>query len=163
MFRDDRQKAAVCNVLTNWIWKGDFWDEDTPKATSLTIETAKRDGDTMSSGEHRMFLLAWELWTGEPALQLDEIIRGFTPNQLRQVGSLLMAIADGADEIDNWLSAWGQQIHQRFRNFSDKRLPQFPTLLEAQFAHPLFSTGLQAQMRHCALPYFDLCFTFFFI
>lgn len=104
MFRDDRQKAKVCSILNAFI-ATELWSETGP--TPVAISLAERDGGGMSSGERIIFLIAWNIWTGDPvSLQFSDIFRLGADRQ-KMVGSFLIASSDGSESLDEWVKVWG--------------------------------------------------------
>lgn len=114
MFKNDRQRAAVCRALTAWMNKGEFWSPETQSATPLGIRLRETGAaKAWSHGEQLMWHLAWSLWTSEcidpPA---GELFFALDPERQMLVATLLMAAATtGAttgDAVDSWLQTVGQ-------------------------------------------------------
>jgi hypothetical protein len=103
MFRDDKQRAAVCNRILELARLPPGWVNG--EATKTIVRW--RTSSPHSSGERVMIALAWTVWNGdmiaERRLALAEVIDHLDNERLADVGMLLLAIAGGAKSIDRWL------------------------------------------------------------
>lgn len=100
-WRDDHQRARACHALLGLVGKGDLWTPMGPTPTA--IEYWRADGGPLSSGERVVFLLAWAAWNGGGGLPVDALLASLSPRILVAVGHLLVAYAQGADAIDEWI------------------------------------------------------------
>lgn len=62
MFRDDQQRAAVCQVLCARVGRQPLWTLTGP--TTAAEELLKAGGGPLSHGEKVMLFVAWALWMG---------------------------------------------------------------------------------------------------
>jgi hypothetical protein len=99
LFRNDKQRATVCEALCAQVGLRDFWTEEGPSAQAK--ELLKEEGGTMSSGERIMFLTAWAVWNGHGKVLFADVIERLDDTNLEAVGNLLVAFA--TDSIDEWL------------------------------------------------------------
>lgn len=103
MFRDDIQKARVCRILNQDV-PGELWANTGP--TSATISIVEKNGAGLSAGQRILVLLAFNIWTGEASdISFTDFFR-LDSNTIKMIGSLLIAKADGANEVDRWIEAW---------------------------------------------------------
>lgn len=110
MFQNDQQRARVCRAilmsarLDSWgagNKRGELWTDDGP--TTLAISLLERDGGGMSTGERIMFMAAWSLWNGDGTCTLHDVAFRIDGNNLRCLSTLLLAINEGSQAIDDWL------------------------------------------------------------
>lgn len=100
LFRNDQQRAAVCEALCAKAGLVALWttnDGPSEKAKQLLTE----NGRPMSTGERIMFLAAWAIWNGEGTVLLADVIERLDDSNLETVGTLLVALAQGG--IESWL------------------------------------------------------------
>lgn len=92
MFRDERQRNAVCRaILPRGLER--VWSEHGPTLASLPDCTPE---------ERAMILLAYALWNGAGGLRVAELV-SLDAERLALVGSLFQALSEGHDAIDAWL------------------------------------------------------------
>jgi hypothetical protein len=111
MFENEKQRARVCRAILISArldgWKeygkpgGELWTDEGP--TELAIDLLDRDGGPLSTGERIMFLIAWSLWNGDGKLRFDDVAYRIDGNNLRCIGTLLLAINEGGAAIEDWL------------------------------------------------------------
>jgi|SRR5579862_1718988 len=100
IFRDDVQRARVCSAILGKTDLRGLWSESGPteQARSLLLQGAK----TLTTEKRTLFLLTWEIWREKTNLSFHDL-RSLSKKRLYLVGSLLVAMAKGADEVDVWL------------------------------------------------------------
>ena len=99
LFKNDKQRAAVCFALCAKVGLKNFWTEDGPSARAK--ELLHQDGGTMSSGERIMFLTAWAVWNGHGKVLFADVIERLDDSNLETVGNLLVAFAN--ESIAEWI------------------------------------------------------------
>jgi hypothetical protein len=104
MFRDDRQRAAVCRTVCAQAGLT-FWTEDGP--TERAKQLLKDDGGPMSTGERIMFLAAFALWNGHGKVLFADVADRLDGPNLECLGTLLVALSQGAEAVDAWLDRHG--------------------------------------------------------
>jgi hypothetical protein len=103
MFRDDTQRAKVCNALTFWIRGRGLWQVD-PPAPLREAQTLLRTG--ISSSEATVLRFAWSCWNNSSHAKFDgRDLHGLDDERMRLVGSLFVAMASGERAISAWLDA----------------------------------------------------------
>lgn len=105
MFRDDQQRAAVCQVLCGRVGRQSLWTPTGP--TPPAEELLQAGGGPLSHGEKVMLFIAWALWNGEGNLTLSEVINTLDGGNLELVGGLLVAMSGGSKAIEGWLQEYG--------------------------------------------------------
>lgn len=106
MFRGRAQLAEVCRLLTQDVAETQLWTRSGPTADARAlVETAT----AQLGGTHRTMLqLAFWLWgEGERGPNFGTAVELLDRAHLHRVGSLLTAMADGADGIDRWIRSNG--------------------------------------------------------
>ena len=105
LFRNDQQRAAVCQALCEKAGLQSLWTPAGPseRATQLL----RQYGGTLSTGEHLMFLTAWAVWNGDGEVLLADLIERLDSSNLETLGTLLVAFAQ--DGIDEWVQEQGRQ------------------------------------------------------
>jgi hypothetical protein len=100
MFRNDEQRARVCEALCAWMNKGPMWTEDGPTEQAL----AWQEESPLSSGERVLLGIAWACWNdsnlGPHFVELFRLDR----ERSRMVGELVIAM--GSSGFDSWLRQW---------------------------------------------------------
>lgn len=112
MFRDDTQKARVCNALTFFIRQRSLWCEGPPSPNNEALELL-RSG--VSHSEAVMLRFAWSIWNNCSDYAKGDsraLVSALDNERMRMVGSLLVAMADDSayrrnDIIDRWLYEHG--------------------------------------------------------
>jgi hypothetical protein len=102
MFRNDKQRAAVCRAVCNHAGLN-LWTDNGPTERAKALLT--QNGGPMSTGERIMFLAAWALWNGHGSVLFADVIERLDGPNLECLGSLLVALAQGVDALDAWLNA----------------------------------------------------------
>lgn len=102
MFRDDRQRAAVCRAVCEQAGLH-LWTDDGPTERGKAL--LPQEGGPMSTGERIMFLAAWALWNGHGTVLLADVVDRLDEPNIECLGSLLVALAHGSDAVDEWLEA----------------------------------------------------------
>lgn len=102
MFRNEKQRAAVCQRLTGSVHSGVFWTADGP--TELALFHRKPRG--LSHGESLMIRLAWNVWNAEnKAPAIHELWETLDSKRLALVGAFLVAMADTSGRaLDTWIA-----------------------------------------------------------
>jgi len=104
MMRDDRQLAAVCKAVCRRIPKDvELWTERGP--TDLAVQWAK--SNPLSTGENALLHVAWALWNGSSTskAKFGDVLDGLHDEGLSVVGSLFVAVSEGAGAVDRWIEA----------------------------------------------------------
>jgi hypothetical protein len=104
VFRDDHQRAAVCQILCARVGRESLWTLTGPSPTAEQLLRA--GGGALSHGEKVMLFVAWALWNGEGELTLNEVLNTLDGGNLRMVGELLVAISAGSEAIEGWLQEY---------------------------------------------------------
>ena len=102
-FRDPEQRLAVCRALAAVAGEGLDWRERGPSA--LRVQRAPRpfDGSVRETAS-RLTLVLWSRYEApNERLSLSELLRG-SPEALRLVAHLLLAMADGPEGLERWLA-----------------------------------------------------------
>jgi len=102
MFRGRSQLAEVCRLLTNDIAPQELWTRSGPTAAARALldDSVARLGGT----QRTMVQIAFWLWgDGGRGPSFGVAVELLDKVHLRRVGSLLSAMADGADAIDRWI------------------------------------------------------------
>ncbi len=93
MFKNDQQRAAVCQVVcTLGKVPGTYWTDDGPTEAAKAVLD---DRDALSSGERLMVLVAWDVWNGHGKVHIERLLRTLDGDNLRHVGWLLYALSFG--------------------------------------------------------------------
>lgn len=99
MFKDQVQRAVVCNVLMKLSGVGgEWWTPDGPTRAAATLLARPR---TLDREAATLLQLAADIWHGRGLLVLDPIHRA-------AAGSLLIALAQGTEAIDGWIGTWAR-------------------------------------------------------
>lgn len=108
MFRNDQQRAAVCDTLTAWIrGPGHFWTAAGELPTEAAVQVLEGH-DPLSGGERRMVLFAWALWNGSGDLLVADILNVLDRPRLKLLGGLFAAMCGGPVALDRWCDENGQ-------------------------------------------------------
>lgn len=99
LFRNDQQRAAVCETLCAKVGLTSFWTKDGPSEKAKQL--FRQHGGGMSTGEWIMFRAAWTVWNGDGKVLLADVIERLDNSNLETIGTLLVALAQGG--IDGWL------------------------------------------------------------
>ncbi len=102
MFRNDEQSARACRALLAKGRLHRLWTNGGP--TPQAVELLEADGGPLSSGERIILLAAFAFWNGGGALRLAEIIEVLDVEPSEAVCSLVIAVKQGADAVEDWLS-----------------------------------------------------------
>ncbi len=103
MFRDDRQKANCNRALLAPLDLAALWTAAGPTERACELLTA--GGGKLSRGQALMVRVTFDVWNGEAGATLGELLRVLDCNRLRDVGTLLAAVAEGCAAVDAWLAA----------------------------------------------------------
>lgn len=106
MFRRRTQLAEVCRVLTQDVDGGDLWTRSGPTELARTLFD---DPSSPLRGTQRTMLhIAFWLWgEGDRGPNFGTAVELLDRPHLHRVGSLLTAMADGAEAIDRWIRSNG--------------------------------------------------------
>jgi hypothetical protein len=99
MMRNDAQLNAVCTAVCRRMGKPSLWRSSGP--TELAFSWV--EASPLSSGERVLLLLAFAIYNGSGGLSVGSLLATLSGNQLAFVGSLLVAIGNGAAGVDEWL------------------------------------------------------------
>lgn len=106
MFSNRVQVAQVCRVLTAGIGSRAFF---TQKGPTEAAQAAKASS-SLAGGDRALLELAFWLWDGGKSPRLSQLVELLDRTRLRLVGSLLIALADGAQAIERWIKANGGPV-----------------------------------------------------
>lgn len=103
MFRNDQQRAAVCNAFLHHIGKPLLFTSDGASSTAVRYAS---EGCPWSSKESDFFRVAWALWSNEAArdVPFTELISGLDARSCLFLSRFLLALATGSDGLDVWLA-----------------------------------------------------------
>jgi hypothetical protein len=102
MFRNDEQSARACRALLAKVRLERLWTNGGP--TARAVELLEADGGPLSSGERIMLLAAFAFWNGGSSLRLAEIIEVLDVGPSDAICSLVLAVKQGADAVEDWLT-----------------------------------------------------------
>lgn len=106
MFRGRAQIAEVCRVLTKDIASQELWARTGPTAEARRL--FEDPTGAMRGTPRTMLHIAFWLWgEGERGPNFGSAVELLDRKHLHRVGSLLTAMADGADAIDRWIRSNG--------------------------------------------------------
>lgn len=101
MFRDDEQRAAVCNAFLEHFGKPRLFASD--GASARAIEYA-REGYPGSSKEADFFRAAWALWSNEQDIGFVELLGGLDRRSREFLASFV-----AAEDLEAWLQTRGRR------------------------------------------------------
>lgn len=104
MFESDLQVARAMDALLCRAGLHGLWDPKTGRPTGRAHTLRELDGGPLSSGERALFLFTLAVWNGDGWSRSAELLRLDSGN-LKAVGSLLVAIADGPQAIEAWIES----------------------------------------------------------
>ncbi len=106
-FRDTKQRVLVCRTLFDFMGLGDaLWCPEGP--TENLAKWFKKFGGGLSASQAGIYDLAVGIWNSTSFMPFSEIMRSFEDEHLKAVGSLLIALATGPDDIDQWITVWSK-------------------------------------------------------
>ena len=105
----DRQRALACRALLSHVGLTSLWSFEGP--TDRAAELLEAGGGNLSSGEAIMLDLSWAVWNGNQlkhknggyVMGFRDLINRLDQSNLQVVGSLLVAIAQGPERLDEWI------------------------------------------------------------
>jgi len=100
MFRDDQQRAAVCNAFLQHFGKPALFHASGPKPEALEYS---RSGYPGSSKEADFFRLAWSLWSSESDIGFMDLVGGLDERSLTFLGEFVAALGRPSSELDAWV------------------------------------------------------------
>ena len=111
MFRNDAQRATVCDILTRRIRGVALWYTVANGAGGSCTDLARKLLRTpISRHEMTMLHFAWALWNGRAMVKrpkgLDALLDGLDGTNLQMIGGLLTAMGTNTSSIDNWIETW---------------------------------------------------------
>jgi len=102
IFRDDRQRARVSIALLGKTELRGLWTERGPTEQARRLLAMGVKGQ--SAEKRILFLLAWEFWREKTDLHFSDL-GSLSPKRLHLLGTLLVAMTQGPEAIDEWLEA----------------------------------------------------------
>ena len=102
MFRNDRQACEALQMLLGTVRLEHLWTKDGPTRAALRYRDA--NGGPLSSGERIILLAAFDLWNQSGGLKLAEVPGSLDTGRARTLLSLLSAITNGSDAVEQWLT-----------------------------------------------------------
>src|SRR5947209_16879723 len=102
MFRNDRQACEALQMFLGTVRLEHLWTPDGPTTAALRYRDA--NGGPLSSGERIILLAAFDLWNQSGGLKLVEALESLDTKRTHKLLSLLSAITNGSDAVDQWLS-----------------------------------------------------------
>lgn len=97
MLRDRFQHAAVCRAICALADLHDVWADDGPTERALTL----RDDPGLSTSGQTLLGIAWAVWNGDRLATVADVLKLDSGNT-REIGTLLIALADGGKAVDEW-------------------------------------------------------------
>lgn len=105
-FRDERQRARVCQILCERVGiAGAFTAHEGP--TILARRILRHDQHLYNRAQVVMVLLAWALWDGSGELGVPVLIYTLDREHMQAVASVLLEIGNGPRSLDEWISEEG--------------------------------------------------------
>lgn len=108
MFSNRVQVAQVCRVLTLSITPEPLFTHKGPSDAALALRAAS--GSALSGGDRALLELAFWFWDGGSGPRLAPLLELVDRTRLRMLGSLLLALADGAGAIERWIKRHGGPV-----------------------------------------------------
>ena len=105
MFRSEAQQARVCRALCERARLDGMWTEAGP--TQAAIALLDVNGGPLSSGERIVLLAAWAVWNSDDGCRFADVLYRLDGPNLRALGTLMLAVADGGQAIDEWIEMMG--------------------------------------------------------
>lgn len=106
MFRSDNQISEVVIALwDNSAKLRGLWTHEGPSPRARTHKRSKRARKGYCSSDHVLLDLGWALWNYQSKCLFGDALRCLDNRNLRNLGSLLVALAEGPEAIDRWLEA----------------------------------------------------------
>jgi hypothetical protein len=101
MFANECQQARVCEALCRAVRLRGMWTDEGPSEVAVSL--LKRNGGPLSAGERIMLLTAWNIWNGRGEVNLGDAVHRLDNDNLRALGSLMIAIATEPGGVNEWL------------------------------------------------------------
>ena len=79
-----------------------MWTPDGP--TDESVASLQAGGGPLSSGERVVLQVAWAFWNGAEQATLADVVYRLDGGNLRAVAMLMLAVARGANAIDEWIA-----------------------------------------------------------
>ncbi len=108
MFSNRLQVAQVCRTLTHGIARVELFTAGGPSSEAQALR--QNEGSALSGGDRAFLELAFWLWEGGQSPRLSALVELVDRTRLRMVGTLLVALSEGASAIDRWLRANGGAV-----------------------------------------------------
>lgn len=108
MFSNRVQVAQVCRVLTRGIAREPLFSAQGPTDAGLSLRSDA--AASLHGGDRALLELAFWFWEGGQSPRVASLLELVDRTRLRTLGSLLIALADGADAIERWLRASGGPV-----------------------------------------------------
>ncbi|RKG66853.1 hypothetical protein [Corallococcus terminator] len=101
MFRDDAQRAAVCNSFLVHVSKPPLFTAEGPIPLAFDLLEAC----SWSSGERAFLHLAWTLWDAEKAVPFMDVVGSLDSRSYALLAGFIAALGEGSPAIDRWLAS----------------------------------------------------------
>jgi hypothetical protein len=108
MFSNRVQVAQVCRVLTRGIAREALFDRQGPTDAGRALFADA--GHELRGGDRALLELAFWFWEGGQSPRIASLLELVDRSRLRTLGTLLLALADGADAIERWVKASGGPV-----------------------------------------------------
>jgi hypothetical protein len=108
MFSNRLQVAQVCRTLTYGIAPQALFTPAGPSEAAQALRQA--EVSALPGGDRALLELAFWLWEGGQSPRMGAVIELVDRTRLRMVGTLLVALSEGAAAIDRWLRAHGGAV-----------------------------------------------------
>ena len=108
MFSNRVQVAQVCRVLTRGIAREPLFSAQGPTDAGLSLRVDA--ASNLQGGDRALLELAFWFWEGGQSPRVASLLELVDRTRLRTLGSLLIALADGADAIERWVRASGGPV-----------------------------------------------------
>jgi hypothetical protein len=109
-FRDTNQRVLVCRTLFDLMGLGDtLWCPEGP--TQNLEKWLTNYGGSLSVSQAGLYEVALGIWNGSGGMPFNEMLRRFEDEHLKAIGSLLIALATGPEDVDQWITVWAKPVY----------------------------------------------------
>lgn len=104
--------GLCCMALCQRVGLEDYWTAEGPTQQAVDVVRTNR---ALPDWQEVVLKSAWGIWNHSGTVPVGRTLRRIGPEGLRQLGSLLVALADGAPAVDRWLRLQGMEPPKRRR------------------------------------------------
>ena len=108
MFTNRVQVAQVCRVLTRGVAREPLFGASGPSHAALALRA--QPPSSVSGGDRALLELAFWFWEGGTSPRVATLLELMDRTQLRMLGTLWLALADGQAAIERWIKANGGPV-----------------------------------------------------